>query len=165
MLRTMMRPSADGTGQETPTQLANEPFVRALRKLTKDDADKTVTTAMVLQVFASELPESLRYEGHKSLDWFYESWINGKAIPLFNLRDIKFTDQGKTTVVSGTLVQEDAPETLTSAVPLYATIAGKSVFLKRVFAEGRETQFRLSAPAGTRRLAIDPEHTLLSRAK
>ena len=165
MLRTMMRDSEAGTAAETPAERGSEPFVRALRKLTKDYADKSISTPALLDVFASEMPESLRFEGHKSLDWFYESWINGKAIPLFNLRDLKFTDHGKATVVSGTLVQEEAPETLVSAVPLYATIAGKNVFLKRVFADGRETQFRLSAPAGTRKLVIDPEHTLLSRAK
>ncbi|MBO0912223.1 MAG: hypothetical protein J2P13_10560 [Acidobacteria bacterium] len=165
MLRTMMRDSEARTGRATATGLGDEPFIRVLRKLTRDYADKSLSTAVLMRVFASELPESLQYEGRKSLDWFLESWINGKAIPLFHLRELKFSDHEKTTVVSGTLVEEEAPETLVSAVPLYATIGGKNVFLRRVFAEGPQTQFRLSAPAGTRKLVIDPEHTLLSRAK
>lgn len=163
MLRTMMR---DGQGQTgAPEPLENEPFVRALRKLRKDYADKSINTATLMQVFESELPESDWYEGHKSLDWFYEGWVNGKAIPRYELRDLKFIEKGKATLVSGTIVQDDAPDTLVTSVPLYASINGRNIFLKRIFAEGKETQFHISAPAATRKLVIDPEKTLLSRAK
>ena len=61
------------------------------------------------------------------------------------------------------VAQEHAPDNLVTAVPLYASIAGKSVFLGRVFAEGKETQFHIPAPVGARKIIIDPEQTLLSR--
>jgi hypothetical protein len=166
MLRTMMR---DGQNQSPSRsrKMEDEPFLRALRRLRKNYEDKTASTTDLMHIFESELPPSLWYEGHKSLDWFYEGWINGNAIPAFDLRDVKFTDKekSKTTLVTGTLIQEHSPDTLVTAVPLYASIGGKNIFLKRIFAEGDETQFRISAPAGTRRLVIDPEQTLLSRAR
>lgn len=166
MLRTMMRDAQLKTGAaQTAEQLQDEPFIRALRKLRRDYADKSVSTSDLMHIFESELPPSLWYEGHKSLEWFYDGWINGSAIPAFDLRGLKFSDRGKAVLVSGTLVQENAPDALVTAVPLYATIGSKNIFLKRVFAEGNETQFSLSAPAGTRKLVIDPDHTLLSRAK
>jgi hypothetical protein len=170
MLRTMMRDSQSKNvlGKITSRKMdEDEPFLRALRKLRKDYEDKAVSTAELMHVFESELPPSLWYEGHKSLDWFYEGWVNGSAIPVFGLRDLKFSDKekGKTTLVTGTLLQEQAPDTLVTAVPIYASIGGKNIFLKRIFAEGEETQLRLVAPAGTRKLVIDPEQTLLSRAK
>jgi hypothetical protein len=62
-------------------------------------------------------------------------------------------------------VQEHAPNSLVTAVPLYASIAGKNVFLGHVFAEGKETAFRLSAPAGVRKVLLDPEQTLLARGR
>src|SRR5205823_7875271 len=107
----------------------------------------------------------LWYEGHKSLDWFYEGWVNGSAVPSFELRNLKFSDKGAATVVSGTVVQEHAPGNLVTAVPLYAARTGKNIFLGRTFAEGEETQFHISAPAGTRKIFLDPEQTLLSRTK
>jgi hypothetical protein len=169
MLRTMMRDAQrkDSHGPISSRKMEDDPFLRALRKLRKDYEGKAVSTADVMRVFESELPPSLWYEGHKSLDWFYEGWINGSAIPNFGLRDLKFTEKekGKPTLVTGTLIQEQAPDTLVTAVPVYASIGGKNIFLKRIFAEGEETQFRIFAPAGTRRLVIDPEQTLLSRAK
>src|SRR5581483_3985620 len=165
MLRTMMNDAQATDGSGKRPRLEDEPFIRALRKLKKNYEDKAVTTSELMHVFESELPPSLWYEGHKSLDWFSDSWVNGSAIPSFEVKDLKFTDKGKTTLVSGTLVQKQAPDTLVTAVPLYASIAGKNIYLKRIFAEGDETAFHLSAPAGTHKLLIDPEHTLLSRAK
>jgi Peptidase family M1 domain len=169
MLRTMMRDAqSKSMAADHSRQIGDEPFLRALRKLRKDYEDKAVSTSELMRVFESELPPSLWYEEHKSLDWFYESWINGTAIPTFEVRDLKFTDTDKgkgVTQLSGTIVQERAPDTMVTAVPLYASIGGKNIFLKRIFAEGQETQFRISAPAGVRKLVVDPEQTVLSRGK
>ena len=169
MLRTMMRDAQNKRPPTAPSsrKMEDEPFLRALHKLRKDYEDKALSTADLMHIFESELPPSLWYEGHKSLDWFYEGWINGSAIPAFALQDVKFSDKEKTktTLASGTLIQEQAPDTLVTAVPVYASIGGKNIFLKRIFAEGKETQFRISTPAGTRKLVIDPEQTLLSRVK
>jgi hypothetical protein len=164
MLRTMMR---DGERKSQPSirskEAGDEPFVRALRKLRLTFEDKAVSTSEMMKIFETELPPSLRYEGRKSLDWFYEGWINGSAVPSFKLRDLKFTDRADRTSVAGVIVQEHAPENLVTAVPLYASVAGKAVFLGRVFAEGQETQFHITAPAHSRKLLLDPEQTLLAR--
>jgi hypothetical protein len=116
-----------------------------------------------MKVFASELPLSLSYEGRKSLDWFYEGWINGSSIPEFSLHEVKFVPKAGAVVVSGNIKQEHAPESLVTAVPVFAVIGGRNVYLARVFVEGPETSFHLTAPADTRKLVLDPELTLLSR--
>jgi hypothetical protein len=49
-----------------------------------------------------------------------------------------------------------------TSVPIYAQLAGqRRVYVGRVFADGPESPFHLSAPAGTRRILIDPEMTVL----
>src|SRR6266536_609898 len=164
MLRTMMRDgerkgAAPSGNAKRP---GDEPFLRALRKVRTNYENKAITTAQLMAVFESELPSSLAYEGHKSLDWFYQGWVNGSAVPSLDLRDLKFVDKGHSTLVTGTIVQEHAPDSLVTSLPLYAS-GGKNAFLGRVFAEGHETQFRITAPAGTRKLALDPEQTLLTR--
>jgi hypothetical protein len=165
MLRTMMRDGerrgAASSGRAK--QSGDEPFLRALRKLRTNYENKAITTAQLMAVFESELPSSLSYEGHQSLDWFYQGWVNGNAVPSFDLHDLKFSDKGNTTLVTGTIVQGHAPDSLVTSLPLYASAGGKDVFLGRVFAEGPETQFRITAPVGTRKLALDPEQTLLTR--
>lgn len=162
MLRCLMRDAQKPkSGQRKSSR--DEAFFQVLRKLRAEYEGKPLSTAELLSAFQSELPSSMWYEGHKSLDWFYQGWINGSAVPSFGLHDLKFNDKSGTTTITGTISQGHAPDDLVTSVPLYAVVSGKNVFLGRVFAEGRETQFHISAPAGVRKILLDPEQTLLSR--
>lgn len=166
MLRTMMRDAdVPREKRDSGSNRENEPFIRALRRIRERYAGKPMSTREMLQVFQEDLPRSLWYEGRRSLDWFYEGWVNGTAIPRFELRGVKYSDKEAATVVTGTILQKDAPEDLVTPVPLYAVRGGKLVFLRRVFADGPETLFHVSAPAGTRRIVLDPNQTLLARTR
>ena len=140
--------------------------MRALRKLRQQYEGRAITTTDLLEAFAEELPPSLWYEGKRSLDWFLEGWINGTSLPRLELRGVRFSPRGTGFVVSGTILQKGAPQELVTSVPLYGVRAGKQpIFLGRVFADGDESPFRLSAPAGTRKILIDPYETLLTAPK
>jgi hypothetical protein len=114
-------------------------------------------------VFEEQLPPSLWYEGKRSLDWFYQGWINGTAIPKLELQAVKFADKAGSTAISGTILQKNGTNELVTSIPVYAAVAGKTVLIGRVFADGPETQFHLTAPSGTRKILLDPNQTLLTR--
>jgi hypothetical protein len=161
MLRYMLRDAAVQSHTGTDGE---EPFVRVLRTLQQRYAGKVMTLRDVQEAFEENLPPSLRYEGRKSLDWFFDGWVNGTAIPRLELTGTKFVRKGKLILASGTIKQEDAPADLVTSVPIYALAAGKTpVLLGRVFADGAVTQFRLRAPAGSRKLLLDPYQTVLTR--
>ncbi len=169
MLRFMMRDAersggmnGHGDGKSGP---ADEPFVRVLRRIRENYSGKSITTRELLRAFEEELPHSLWYEHHRSLDWFYEGWVNGTAIPRFELHGLKYVDKPGTTTVSGVILQKDAPDDLVTSVPLYATVAGKMVLLGQVFADGPETSFHLAAAPGARKVVLDPQQTLLARSR
>jgi hypothetical protein len=166
MLRYMMRDAERKTGSRargtSSTPATEEPFIRALRKFKERYQGKVVTTQELFAVFEEELPPSLQYEGKKSLDWFYQGWVNGTSIPSIELHEVKYVEKAESTTVSGTIVQKSAVEGLVTPVPVYASISGKSVLLGRIFADGPETQFRLTAPAGTHKVVLDPYQTLLA---
>lgn len=163
MLDSMMQ---DGERLNSPHRAgdaeADGPFVKTLRQIRNEYAGKTITTQELLSVFEAELPASLRYEGHKSLDWFYESWINGKSIPRFALSKVKFVELRGKTYVTGTIEEKDAADDLVTPVPVYAMLPRKQI-IGQVFVDEHEVQFRLPAPAGTKKIALDPEHVLLTR--
>jgi hypothetical protein len=166
MLRTMLKDAAAQEGQKIQNGSPEEPFMRGLRRVREKYEGKPVTTRELLEVFAEDLPPSLRYEGKKSLDWFLDGWINGTSLPKLELKAVKITPQHLGTVVSGTILQKDAAENLVTSVPVYASVAGKQlVFLGRVFADGEETAFRLPAPAGARKIVLDPYETVLTQPK
>lgn len=168
MLRCMMLDASrkgSNPGSHNPGPLTtDEPFIRTLRKIRERYQGESITTQELLRMFEDDLPPSLWYEGRKSLDWFYQNWIDGTAIPRFELHSIKYTDNAGATTISGTILQKDAPDELITSLPLYTVRACKHVFLGRVFAEGPTTEFHVSAPPGTRKVVLDPYQVVLSRS-
>jgi hypothetical protein len=169
MLRTMMR-DAERTGGgrgrgDLKAGQSDEPFVRVLHRIRERYQGKPITTRELLQAFEEELPASLWYEHRKSLDWFYQGWVNGTAIPRFELQGVKYSDQPGATTITGVIVQQDGPDDLVTSVPLYSSGGGKVALIGRVFADGPETAFHLSASPGTRKVVLDPDQTLLARPR
>lgn len=163
MLRMMLNDGASTTSMQHAT---DEPFVRAMRKVRDRYQGKSISTEQLLGVLAEDLPPSLRYEGKSSLQWFLDGWVNGTSIPKLELKNVRILAKGTGAAISGTLLQKDAPEDLVTLVPVYGVIAGKApLLLGRVFADGEETSFRLSAPAGTHKLVLDPNDTILKITK
>jgi hypothetical protein len=167
MLRSMLQEATENSGTKEPDgKNVEEPFVRSLRKVRERYEGKSISTRELLNVFAEDLPPSLRYEGKPSLDWFLEGWVNGTSLPKLELEGVKFVAKANTTAVSGVILQKDAPEDLVTFVPIYAVVSGKiPVLVGRVFADGPETSFHLSAPIGTHKLLLDPNQTILTSPK
>jgi len=162
MLRCAMRDSEARRSSAAASTLSDEPFVRALRQLRDRYSGQAIDTADLMHVFEEELPRNAWYEGKQSLDWFYRGWVNGTAIPKFILQGVRYADHAGATTVTGTIVQQNAPDDLVSYVPIYSSGAGRVELMGRVFVDGSRTRFRLSARAGTRKIEIDPQRTLLT---
>jgi aminopeptidase N len=167
MLHGMLLDAEKKSGHASDKE-KEDPFVRALRRLRQRYEGKAVTTRDLLHVFEEDLPPALWYEGKKSLDWFYEGWINGTAIPQFDLQKVKYSSGSGPVTVSGVIRQKYAEQgtttqDLVTPVPVYAVQGAKLTFLRQVFVEGEETPFRLTAPSGTHKVVLDPHQTLLAR--
>jgi hypothetical protein len=165
MLRTMLQDSEENSRKTDPNrETVEEPFVRSLRKLRERYEGKSINTRELLDIFAENLPPSLRYEGKASLDWFLDGWVNGTSLPKLELLSVKFAPKANSTVVTGVIRQKDSTQNLVTSVPIYAVVTpGKApVRIGRVFADGAETSFHLSAPLGTHKLLLDPNETLLT---
>ena len=167
MLRSMLQDAAKDAGRKEPRgKDVEEPFVRSLRKLRERYEGKAISTRELLEVFAEDLPPSLRYEGKPSLDWFLDGWVNGTSLPRLELQGVKFATKANATVVTGVIRQKNAPEDLVTSVPIYAVVSGRApVLVGQVFADGEESSFRLSAPVGTHKLLLDPNGTILTSPK
>jgi len=165
MLRTMLN-DATRYEKKSASSGVDEPFVRALRKVRERYEGKMLNTRELIDVFAEELPTTFRYEGKKSLDWFLDGWINGISLPKLELKGVKFLSKGQNSIVTGTILQKGAPQDLVTSVPVYAVLGSKQlVLLGRVFADGEESSFRLSAPPEAHKVVLDPYETVLTFPK
>ena len=157
MLRTMLR-QASGENSDAL-------FFAALKKLLARSPNHKISTRDLQRAFEEVLPDSLAYEGHKSLEWFFDSWINGASIPKFALADVRMAPMATGSIkITGMIDESQAAKDTVTAIPVYAADEnGKARFLAFVFADETRTEFALTAPAGTKQILLDPEGTLLRR--
>jgi len=156
MLRTMLRL----TGGKDDDSL----FFTALKSALAKSPNGKISTRELQRAFEQVLPPALYYEGQKSLDWFFDSWVNGAAIPQFSLENLKLTPVADKVKVTGAIKQDFAAKDMVTALPLYAVGKdGVRHFLAFVFADEAKTDFELTAPAGTKDILLDPDYTVLRR--
>ncbi len=166
MLHNMLLDAERLTGKFSHSAGASDPFLRTLRRVRNQYEGRMLSTRLLMHAFEEDLAKPLWYEGSKSLNWFYDNWLNGTAIPQIELDEVKVEGKtGASVIVSGKIKQKEIPDNLVTLVPIYAVVAGKDVLIGQVFADDEETRFRLTAPAGTRKVVLDPHHTLLTREK
>jgi aminopeptidase N len=157
MLRSMLRDAAQLEGNSSNDVL----FWQALRSLQTDFAGKAMAEHDLQAAFEKVWPRSIRYENSPSLDWFFHDWVNGVAIPSFQLQSVKISAAGTAT---GTIAMQEIPKDFTALVPLYAEMAdGSHKLIAQVFADEAETTFKVKVPTGTKRLLLDPEKEILRR--
>ena len=139
-------------------------FLKALRQFRERYAFKETTSRDLEKVFEDYMPASLRYDGRRSLDWFFNGWVDGTAIPSLSLKDVKINRRDGKSFAAFTILQQDAPDDLVTSVPIYAVLGNnRRVFAGRVFADGELSKLHLTVPAGTRKLLLDPFNTILRR--
>ncbi|MEO6119843.1 MAG: M1 family aminopeptidase [Terriglobales bacterium] len=160
------RPATRGQGSAAKTTSApadpDALFFSVLRDLQTRFAGKTMNASDFLKAFEKALPPSAAFENRKSLDWFYDGWINGSAIPEIKLDAVRISRTAGRTTAAGVILTSDAPELLVTSVPIYAVGGDDSeTFVGRIFADGPRTDFSLTVPAGTKKILLDPRGTVL----
>ena len=159
MLRGMFR---DASRTAENPEGSDKVFLDLLRNIYDKYKEKEITNTDFEHALEAVLPKSLWFEDRQSLDWFFDGWVNGTAFPRFEVKDAHFSTKTGKPIATGTLVQLGAPDDLVTSVPVYGTVGEDKFYLGRVFAEGPETRFTLSAPSGIKRLVLDPYQTVLT---
>jgi hypothetical protein len=158
MLRMMFRDAAIASGDPDP----DARFFAALRTFRTRFEHKAASTSDFQHVLEEQLPLRLRYEGRKSLDWFFESWVETSVMPELKLQQLRFT-RGERATASFVVEQREGSPDLVTSVPIYAVLPdGSKLYVTRIFADGKSTRLRLTVPVNTRDLLLDPYGTILT---
>jgi hypothetical protein len=124
---------------------------------------KVLSNADLQKSVEKFMTPAMDLEGSHKMDWFFEDWVQGTAIPHYAV-EFSAKSQGKDFLITGKLKQEDTPEDFAAPVPLYAARAQlKPLFLGVVETIGRETAFRFRSHVPVSKILIDPNMTVLSR--
>jgi Peptidase family M1 domain len=155
MFRDVSRSAADPAGSDAV-------FLGVLRSIYDNYQGKEITNADFEAELEAVLPHSLWFENRRSLDWFFDGWVNGTALPRLDVKDVRFSATPAKSTVTATLRQMDAPDDLVTSVPVYGMAGDNRIYLGRVFAVGAETRFTFPVPPGVKHIALDPNQTVLT---
>ena len=154
MLRQMLRQP----GAKNP----DERFTALLRTIATKYAGRAFSTSDLQHEVEAVMTPSMALEGGRSMEWFFEQWVRGTGIPHYRVEfSAHKTEKGY--LIKGKLFQTRVPRSFIAAVPVYAGGGSGShaVPLGTIVAEGPETSFHFTALTEPRKLAIDPQMTLL----
>jgi hypothetical protein len=152
MLREMLRQPGDRN--------PNARFTALLRALVTKYAFRALSTDDLQQEVEAVMTRGMDLEGGRSMEWFFEEWVRGTGIPHYRVEfTAHHTEKGYQ--VRGKLFQTGVPRSFIASVPLYAGGAGRGTLLTTVVTAGPETSFHFVSPNLPRKIAIDPQMTLL----
>ena len=136
-------------------------FVTLLRTLSTKYAHAPLSTLQLQREVEAVMTPKMDLEGGRSMDWFFEQYVNGTGIPRYKV-DFTSRRNDKGFQVRGTLHQSGVPRSFIAPVPLYISAGpGRTVFLGTVVATGDETHFSFNSTSDPHKLLIDPHMTLL----
>ena len=155
MLHFMLSNPGDGDGQPFFNMMTD--FVERYRNKTASSDD---FRAVVNEHFAKS-PIAHKY-GMTNLNWLFHQSVYQTALPSYEMQ-YKIEDQpdGKV-IISGTIVQENAPADWVMVLPVKISYGGKQEAFGTVLVQGPSSPFQIRLPMRPKKVELDPERWILS---
>jgi len=113
-------------------QDGDKQFKQAMHDFVASYTNRPATTEDFKAVMERNLPPWLDLDGNHRLDWFFNAYVYGAAVPRYTVT-YEFSQAGEDTMVHFKLQQSEVPDDFKMAVPLYLEFADKRVvFFGRV---------------------------------
>ena len=143
-----------------------EPFKKAMHDFVSSYTNKAATTEDFKAVMERNMPPWLDMDKNHRLDWFFDAYVYGTAVPRYNLT-YQFSQEGESTEVHFKLEQAYVPDDFRMEVPLYFEMTdGHVARLGLVPMRGvtaKEQTVKLGkVPSAAKRLVVNYNYDLLA---
>ena len=123
----------------TPTE-GEVPFKRAMQQFVADYAGKAASTEDFKASMEKSMPKSLDLQGNGKLDWFFDEYVYGTALPHYTIGSEFSVGADGVTSVHLKMAQSNVPDNFVMRLPLYLQMAnGNVVRLTNVVIRGNKT--------------------------
>ncbi len=155
MIHFLMTDPSSGNGQ--PFYDMMKDFVNKYR----DNVASTDDFRNVANEHFARTPIARKY-GLKNLDWFFQQWVHGTALPSYRLEyQIESLPDG-TANVTGNVIQENAPENWFMPLPVVMKFGGDKYAYGTVAAVGPNAPVKIKLPMKPESIELDPKRWVLS---
>lgn len=148
-------------------QNTDQAFIAMMTDFAKTYAGKNPSTADFQRIVEKHATPSLRIARDGKLDWFFNQWVYGTAIPKLDSKfDVQDLGGGKYKV-TGSITQSGVPADFATVVPMYVHF-DKTNYMRFgstlvVGSTTKPLEFELNLPKKPLRLAVNSNHDVLSR--
>ncbi len=97
-----------------------------------------------------------------NLNWFFKQWVYESAMPSYKMEYTLADQQDGKVLLSGTVTQENAPESWFMVLPIVMKFGGKQEARGTVHAFGPKASFQIKLPARPARIELDPDHWVIA---
>jgi hypothetical protein len=94
-------------------------FKNSMQQFVKEYSGKAATTEDWKASMERTMPKSLDLDGNGKLDWFFNEWVYGTALPHYTVNSQLIPNSDGTTTGYLKLTQSNVPDTFVMIVPLY----------------------------------------------
>jgi aminopeptidase N len=123
-------------------------FQHSMQEFVKEYSGKAATTEDWKASMERTMPRSLDIDGNGKLDWFFNEWVYGTALPRYTVNSRFLTNNDGTTTAFVTLKQSNVSDDFEMIVPLYVQMTdGKVVHFAGLTMHGNAT-FDQQIPLG-----------------
>ncbi len=155
MLHFMLSNPATGDGQAFFTMMTD--FVERHRNQTASTDD----FRLVVNEHFARTPIAQKYQ-MKDLNWLFRQSVYQAALPSYEMiYRIEEESDGKV-IVSGTLLQQNAPENWMMVLPVRFSFGNKQEALGTVIVLGPSSPFQIRLPMRPKKVELDPDRWILS---
>lgn len=142
-------------------------FTAMMKDFAKTYAGLNASTADLQRIVEKHATKNLRITNDGKLDWFFDEWVHGTAIPKYDSSfDVQDAGGGKFKI-KGSITQSGVPDTFAMPVPLYVHFDKNSYTkLGSVVLIGNSTKpvdIEVPLPKKPLKLSINANHDVLSR--
>ncbi|HUP61021.1 MAG TPA: M1 family aminopeptidase [Thermoanaerobaculia bacterium] len=148
-------------------QSGDAAFIAMMTDFVKSYSGKNPSTRDFQKIVEKHATPSLKITKDGKLDWFFNQWVHGTAIPKY---ESKFAVQdigGGKYKVTGSITQSEVPENFAVVVPMYVhfdkTNYAKFGATMIVGSTTRPVDFEIALPKKPQKFSINANHDVLAR--
>lgn len=149
-------------------QTGDKAFAAMMTDFAKAYAGKNPSTADFQRIVEKHATPSLKIAKDGKLDWFFNQWVHGTAIPKLDAKfDIQDVGGGKFKV-TGSITQSGVPADFATVVPMYVHFDNKSNYTRLgatlvVGSTTKPVEFEIPLPKKPLKFAVNSNHDILAR--
>jgi hypothetical protein len=149
------------------TKKGDEAFINMMRDFATTYAGKNASTGDFQRVVEKHATDSLKIATNGKLDWFFQQWVHGTAIPRYTSKfDFQDIGGGKYKV-TGTITQSDVPDNFAVVLPMYvhfdkntASKFGSTIIVGN---QTKPMSFEIALPKKPQKFSVNHMHDVLAR--